>query len=445
MPQRLRRLNADASPLARFGARLRDYRMRHGLAQAELGRAVHVSGTLIAKMERAERRPQPDVARNLDQRLGAGGELARLAADALKCPITPPAGIETPPDIDARLERCLGELRLLADIYDLPEDGPVRPLELIQRSVDDVVDRRLNSDYRRLANVLPELIAELTRAVVGGSGRDQEVAAGLLAQVWRGADAIACKLGHPDLCARLIHVMDWAAAQSGDGLAAAATAYVRAETFFTSGQATAGHRMLEAAAGRLEHGMNVTASREAAAQYGSLHMRAAIAAARAYLPERAMDHLDVAHAMASIVAEEGVWEGTAFGPASVRIHQVHTAVELKDHAQAVAVASGWTPPEELPAERRSHFYVDKARAEFELDAYDEAFHSLELAREIAPQNIAMDPTARAVLRKLDGARPARAYQFRGPSGAGPSRSGSSASDASTQSAVASTAGSSNQR
>jgi DNA-binding XRE family transcriptional regulator len=52
MPQQPRRLNPEASPLALFGARLRAYRNQHGWVQAELGRAVHVSGTLIAKLEK---------------------------------------------------------------------------------------------------------------------------------------------------------------------------------------------------------------------------------------------------------------------------------------------------------------------------------------------------------------------------------------------------------
>jgi ribosome-binding protein aMBF1 (putative translation factor) len=92
MPQRPRSLNPDASSLAKFGARLRARRMERGWAQAELGRLVHVSGTLIAKMERAERRPQPDVARSLDLALHTDGELARLAADALREHVVGPAG-----------------------------------------------------------------------------------------------------------------------------------------------------------------------------------------------------------------------------------------------------------------------------------------------------------------------------------------------------------------
>ncbi len=412
MPQRLRRLNPDASPLARFGARLREYRIGQGLAQAELGRAVHVSGTLIAKMERAERRPQPDVAANLDRRLGAHGELAQLAAEALTCPVTPAGGIGVPAqEVDSRLGRCLEELRLLADVYDLPEDGPVRPLPVIERAVEDVVRRRLDSDYRRLANVLPGLITELTRATLDGSESERELAAGWLTQAWRAADAIANKLGRLDLSARLIHVMEWAAAQSGNGLAQAATAYVRTETFFASGQHTAGHTMLERAADRLEQRGAVTGSADSAAQFGALHMRAAIAAARASLPDRAQEHLEVAQEMARVVVREDIWQGTAFGPDSVRVHRVHTAVELNLPQRALLAAGTWAPPDTLPKERRSHYFVDKARAELATGAREEARRSLELARRIAPENVAVDVIARATQADLDGER----QPFAGPS------------------------------
>src|SRR5690349_9339870 len=168
MPQQPRRLNPEASPLALFGARLRAYRNQHGWVQAELGRAVHVSGTLIAKLEKAERRPQPDVARRLDDALGADGELAQLAAEALRCPITAPANPTrrganvTPAGLGFDWALRISELRRLADLYDVPDDGIVRPVDELGRDIEQVIDWRLNSDYQQLTAVLPNLLPELT-------------------------------------------------------------------------------------------------------------------------------------------------------------------------------------------------------------------------------------------------------------------------------------------
>jgi transcriptional regulator with XRE-family HTH domain len=419
MPQKPRRLNPEASPLARFGARLRAYRNQHGWVQAELGRVVHVSGTLIAKLEKAERRPQPDVAKRLDDALGAEGELARLAAEALRCPITEPTGITRPgqarilgPAGAEQVPAGLGldwalrinELRRLAGLYDVPDDGRVRGVDELARSVADVIGWRLNSDYQRLGTVLPDLLPELTRAMLADQGREREYLAGLLVQGWRAADAVASKLGLFDLSARLIHVMGWAAGWAGDdGLSLAATSYVRAETFLTNGELRAGHLMLERAAARLTPG----ASEHAMAQYGALHMRAALTAGRAGMKEQAADHLTEAWSMAQQV-KEGVWEGTAFGPASVRIHEVSTAVDLDTPQAALAAAADWSPPATLPAERRSHFFVDVARAQLALGHYEDVIGSLKVALEIAPQNVRVHPHVRQTLAALASTSPANA-------------------------------------
>jgi len=417
MPQQPRRLNPDASPLARFGARLRAYRNQHGWVQAELGRLVHVSGTLIAKLEKAERRPQPDVARRLDEALGADGELARLAAEALRFPITEPGALVRPGQTVARagnLEQVpaglglwtlgINELRRLADLYDVPDDGTVRPVNELARDIGQVIEWRLNSDYERLTGVLPGLLPELTRAMLDDQGHEREQVAGYLVQGWRAADAVASKLGLFDLSARLIHVMGWAAGSAGDdGLSLAATSYVRAETFLTNGELQAGHLMLERAAAKITPG----ASEQAMAQYGALHMRAALTAGRAGMRAEAEEHLGEARSMAELVPE-GIWEGTAFGPASVRIHEVSTAVDLDTPQVALAAAQDWAPPNSLPAERRSHFFVDLARAQLAVGRYEEVIGSLEAALEIAPQNVRVHPHVRQTLAALASTSPANA-------------------------------------
>jgi DNA-binding XRE family transcriptional regulator/tetratricopeptide (TPR) repeat protein len=415
MPQQPRRLNPEASPLARFGARLRAYRNQHGWVQSELGRLVHVSGTLIAKLEKAERRPQPDVAKRLDEALGADGELARLAAEALRYPITEPSArpgpgaaragnVEQVPSGLGLWTLGINELRRLADLYDVPDDGTVRPVNELARDIGQVIEWRLNSDYERLTSILPGLLPELTRAMLDDQGHEREQVAGYLVQGWRAADAVASKLGLFDLSARLIHVMGWAAGSAGDdGLSLAATSYVRAETFLTNGELQAGHLMLERAAAKLTPG----ASEHAMAQYGALHMRAALTAGRAGMRAEAEEHLGEAWSMAHQVPE-GIWEGTAFGPASVRIHQVSTAVDLDTPQVALAAAQDWVPPISLPAERRSHFYVDLARAQLAVGRYEQVIGSLEAALEIAPQNIRVHPHVRQTLAALASTSPANA-------------------------------------
>lgn len=79
MGQVPRDLRPDLSPVHLFGARLRELREAAGLSQARLGRLVAYSGHLIGKVEKGERRPQPDLARRCDDVLHADGKLIDLA------------------------------------------------------------------------------------------------------------------------------------------------------------------------------------------------------------------------------------------------------------------------------------------------------------------------------------------------------------------------------
>ncbi len=58
-----------------------------------------------------------------------------------------------------------------------------------------------------------------------------------------------------------------------------------------------------------------------------------------------------------------------------------------DHVhQALAAARNWTPPDCLPQERRSGYYIELARALLWAGRPDASFASLQAARRIAPQH-----------------------------------------------------------
>lgn len=78
MPQRPRELEPYRSLLHYFGARLRHHRDRVGWSQAQLGRKVYKSGSLIRMIEVGERSVDVDLARRLDEALDAHGELVSL-------------------------------------------------------------------------------------------------------------------------------------------------------------------------------------------------------------------------------------------------------------------------------------------------------------------------------------------------------------------------------
>ncbi|MFI0448370.1 transcriptional regulator [Actinomadura sp. 6N118] len=253
----------------------------------------------------------------------------------------------------------------------------------LRTAAEAATKQRLTSQYSRLAETAPPLLAELTRATHTGPAAMRREAAELLTAVYRAADAVAYKYGYYDLSARLIELMRWAARRAENPVLAATTAYVRTEVFFASSNLEAGLRALEDALANLV----VPESTAGQASFGALHMRAAVVAARlSEDPQVIEEHFREARRLTERVPE-GIYNGTAFGPASLRIHEVSVAVELGDATGAIEAAGNWAPPDTLPAERRSHFFIDLHRAQLWLGLRDDAFESLQVARRIAPQHV----------------------------------------------------------
>jgi DNA-binding XRE family transcriptional regulator len=391
MAQRPRPLEPGLSPAHLFGARLRTLREERGLSQRHLGQLVYCSGHLIGKIEKGERWPQPDLVRRCDDSLHADGTLVDLLP-ALERKRRVGDGVSG--TIANDVLDHLPALRRVLDTHDLPDDGPVRSIQELRRGVDRLVQWRLNSNYLDLARVLPTMLPELHRARHIRRDGQADVAA-LLAQAYRAADAIADKFGLHDLSARIIDLMRLAAVDSDDELTVATTAYVRAEIFFATRDWATGCRMLSRAAADL----HTPASPQERAAYGALHMRAAILAARADDVGAAEGHIAEA-ARAARGVSEGVYRGTAFGPASVQIHRLSLAVESHDFAAALRVGEGWTPPATVPAERRSHFFVDLARAQKAAGHADESLASLYEARRVAPEHVRHHPDVKATVGVL---------------------------------------------
>jgi hypothetical protein len=284
--------------------------------------------------------------------------------------------------------------------YDIPPDPApgTPPLAELDQQTRTATAWRLASQYAKLAELLPELITSLTGAAFSGSGHEREHAFGLLAFAYRAADAIADKHGHHDMSARATDLVRWAAARSADPLLNQMSAYVRAELFFNGQHARSGLRLLDAATGPMPH-----SGRSAAlAAHGALRMRSAVLAARAGMPDEAADRLTEARAAAQHLPD-GVYHGTAFGPASVRVHELALAVEGHDIGHAVKLSSQWEPPLTLPAERRSHFYIEAARAHSWAGNQEQAVSALWQARRVAPQhtrfNQAVSDTVTALIRR----------------------------------------------
>lgn len=368
------------------GARIAYYRsvMRPKMTQQQLADAANVALGTIRKIERGER--------------GVTDATLEAIADALG--VDPTRLMADRPPVHTRVHEALPALSAALATYDLPVDGPVRPIHELRTVVAEAARWRLAAQYMRIVRQLPDLLAELARAYHAACGAERPELAGLLVNAYRSADAVAFKFGAYDLSARLIELMRWAVAEARDPLLSASVAYVRTETFFAARAHAAGLRALEQA---LDAAPSPATPPEIAVK-GALHMRAAVIAGRARNASAAVTHLSEASSLAERVAED-VYRGTAFGPDSVKTHEVSVAISLGDEhvGRALEIAREWKPPRVLPAERRSGFYIELARAQLWSGLADDAFESLKVARHIAPQHTREHPWVRedaGTLRRL---------------------------------------------
>jgi transcriptional regulator with XRE-family HTH domain/tetratricopeptide (TPR) repeat protein len=394
-----------------------------GFSQERLAEHLGVTTGTVGRWERGEATPEPPTQRRLVRALDLTGvqellellypQKSLLTAVDERLEVRSIGSRSGQPGHDPRravqighsLDRVHGVVPLVRralDAFDLPDDGPTRPLVEISADVARVNEHRLEARYGALAELLPDLLGELARAAqVAKEGPPQQQVALLRALALRAADGIAFKFGYLDLSGRLIDLMRQSAAQANDPLLVAAAEYVRTETFFASGDlSTAGRALVKVAS---ELALSNLDDQHVAAAYGSLHMRAAVVAGRIGDLRAAKDHLREANEAAKRVPE-GVYRGTAFGPQSIRIHELAVATELRDPV-GVERAATWHPSAELPAERRSHYYIELGSAQHDLGHHEEAYVCIEMARDAAPQHTREHPQVKGTLASLLQHRP----------------------------------------
>jgi transcriptional regulator with XRE-family HTH domain len=274
-------------------------RKAQGLAQSELARQAAISLSLLRKIEQGSRPVTPGV---------------RAALDAVLAPVPASAGGAAGPE---RIAVALPQLSEVMDAYDIPPDLPyaIRPVAELRRLTGSATAWRLSSQYVKLAGLLPGLITDLTASALNSAGHEQEQAFGLLALAYRAADAIADKHGRHDMSGRATELIRWAAERSADPQLEMMSTYVRAELFFSGQHARSGLRMIDSLTAPAPGGPDVPLL----AMRGALCMRAAVLAARAGMPGEAAGRMAEAQAIARPVPD-GVYHGTAFGPASIRVH-----------------------------------------------------------------------------------------------------------------------------
>lgn len=366
------------------GRRFRAARKLAGLTQASAAQRMHVSTSLVKKVETGSCPASPAFVASAARALDVD------AAELLGQPER-----NGGPELRA-VHSLIPPLRREFALYATSDDSPVRPIAELQADVRAARSFRHRVELQRLGGLAPGLLRDLRVAAHALEGHDQQLAFGLLAEVYAAAGQVAYKLGYHDLSSVSTDRVEWAAARSGDDLAVAAGAFYRAGEMINAAQWSSALEFLEVSRRRVEGrtdegGHSLT---------GMLHLKSGLAAARGGQRDVADAHLAEAEDRAAHVREGADHQALAFGPENVSIWGVGLAVERLDGTTAVSRATNMAPLTNSPAERVCHHWIDVARGYLLHGDRERSLLSLQRARAAGPQQARHHPQVKETVRVL---------------------------------------------
>ena len=368
-----------------IGERIAAARKRRGLTQVALARLTHYSRPHIAQVETDNKAATPAF---------ISAVAAALAVDPAELYGQPYRG-ETP-GAD-RVHAAIAELRRALVWVDIPpeRDAPPRSLDQIAADLATCQNLRRAAQHTRLGTLLPALIEELTHHTHDhGTSR----AWWLLFSAFETAGELTRRLGYTDLAGQIMERSAVAAAHAEDPILPLMVTRRRALLMSNAAADRAAVRMLTAAADSVDH--THPGADEAA---GSLHLRAAVVAARAGDASTAWDHYNEARSVSRRAGQQPLDRYlTNFVPGNITIHGCAIAVELRDWDEAARRSAAVTDTvlRSVSPERQAHHRIDTARAHQETGHRDAALDELLAADRTAPQMTRYHPSARSVAAHL---------------------------------------------
>ncbi|MFF2039762.1 helix-turn-helix domain-containing protein [Kitasatospora sp. NPDC058170] len=379
-----------------IGNRIRRARLRLGMPQADLAAAVGRTQGWVSKVEAG--RIELDRAGVINQLASA---LHCHPNDLIERPYIAENSSENQWQISAAA--ILRELRR----YDLAPvfDGPPRASRELWRDTEQLHRLRDEAASTAILGMLPDLLRESRALAEVSTGREREEAFSLYAVCCKFAHTAAHALGHPELVAMACERASWAAARSGDAVLPAVADWMRVWDMWATADWSDAIALSDKALRSIEE-PNQAGDPLAVRAWGSLHLRAAVSAARAGDAQQVEDR--VAEARRAAQRMEPLRRTTfdrhslTFSLGNVQIHAVSVQLEMGDHAKALLLNERADPQHvsALPKSRRGHHHMDLARAWLWDGNRDRALADLETAERIAPQLVRNHPIARATLRKI---------------------------------------------
>ena len=282
----------------------------------------------------------------------------------------------------------------------------------LERRVVDAWRAFQRSDYSTLGGHLPDLIDQTALAARESDAADAFGVAELQCETLQLAAILLLKQGAANLAWIAADRAMFAAERAQNDLTIAGAARILAYALLGAGQYGKAKDLCLAAAARLEGEID-SASPQHLSAYGSLLLKAGMAAAMQDDRATTSELLGSAGQVADRLGQDGNYLWTAFGPTNVAVHRVSAAVELGDAGTALEYA-GQVPRDRLPVlERRAHHLIDVARAHGQRRNDDDALAALLDAEQLAPDEVYVSPSVHTLVVELLGHSTRRAPELRG--------------------------------
>jgi transcriptional regulator with XRE-family HTH domain len=379
-----------------IGRRVRRARLRLGMPQADLAAALGKTQGWVSKMERGL------------IEIDRVGLLNLLATELHVHPNDligrPYASSPAENQWQVAATSILRELRR----YDLAPvfDGTPRLSSELWRELTRLHRLRDAAANVAILGVLPDLLREARALAELAAGHEREEAYAVYAVACKFAHTAAHALGHPELIAMAAERAAWSARLSGDPVMPALADWMRVWDMWATADWADSLALSDKALTSIQDSYD-QGEPLALRMWGSLQLRAAVAAARGNRASEAEDRISHARDAAErMSAYQGppVYDrhSVTFSPGNVQIHAISVALETGDQTKALAIDRR-TSPElvgSLPNSRQGHHHMDLARAWLWDGSRDRALSELETAERIAPQLVRNHPIARSTLRSI---------------------------------------------
>lgn len=272
-------------------------------------------------------------------------------------------------------------------------DGPLPDVNGVTQRVHAAMRARATCDYLTLAELLPDVIADVRR--LAEEPATSRVGLSLMVRAGITGTLPLRDLGHVDLAARLADHAEQAAVKLGEPVELAAVAFAVGQVALTAGA----QRKSLSVATRAADAIGDSAGGDLAAWEGMLRLHAALSAASLGRSDEAVAHWQAAGdaVVRADGADSWLMEAT---PANVALWRVAIALENGEPDRAPEYARRVDRSALRLPGRRARLHIDTGRGLFLAGCSDEAIQHFLMADKISSFDVRPRPEVREIVSQM---------------------------------------------